>query len=61
MIELLESGKVVLVIDKCYPLSKTAEAFRYFEKEHARGKVIINIVPQHESRLVEKFYGGGSQ
>jgi NADPH:quinone reductase-like Zn-dependent oxidoreductase len=45
MKELLESGKVVPVIDKCYPLSKTAEAFRYFEKEHARGKVIITIFP----------------
>jgi NADPH:quinone reductase-like Zn-dependent oxidoreductase len=41
--ELLESGKVVPVIDGCYPLSKTAEAFRYFEKEHARGKVVITV------------------
>jgi len=39
--ELLEAGKVVPVIDGCYPLSKTAEAFRYFEKVHAKGKVII--------------------
>ena len=36
--ELLESGKIVPVIDGCYPLSKTAEAFRYFEKVHARGQ-----------------------
>ncbi len=41
--ELLESRKVVPVIDGCYPLSETAEAFRYFEKEHPRGKVIINV------------------
>jgi NADPH:quinone reductase-like Zn-dependent oxidoreductase len=39
--ELMEAGKVTPVIDKCYPLSETAEAFRYFEKEHARGKVVI--------------------
>jgi NADPH:quinone reductase-like Zn-dependent oxidoreductase len=39
--ELLEAGKVVPIIDGCYPLSKTAEAFRYFEKVHAKGKVII--------------------
>jgi NADPH:quinone reductase-like Zn-dependent oxidoreductase len=39
--ELLERGKVVPVIDACYPLKETAEAFRYFEKEHARGKVVI--------------------
>jgi NADPH:quinone reductase-like Zn-dependent oxidoreductase len=45
MKELLESGKVVPVIDGCYPLSKTAEAFRYFEKVHARGKVVITMEP----------------
>jgi NADPH:quinone reductase-like Zn-dependent oxidoreductase len=43
MKELLESGKVVPVIDRCYPLSKTVEALRYFEKVHARGKVVITI------------------
>ncbi len=43
MKELLESGKVVPVIDGCYPLSKTTEAFWYFEKVHARGKVIITM------------------
>ncbi len=41
--ELLESGKVVPVIDKSYPLSQTAEAIRYLETGHARGKVIISI------------------
>ena len=35
MKELLESGQVVPVIDACYPLSRTAEALWYFEKEHA--------------------------
>ena len=42
--ELLESGKIIPVIDGCYPLSKTREAFWYFEKEHPRGKVVINVV-----------------
>jgi NADPH:quinone reductase-like Zn-dependent oxidoreductase len=41
--ELLESGKIMPVIDGCYPLSKTAEAFRYFEKVHAKGKVVITM------------------
>jgi NADPH:quinone reductase-like Zn-dependent oxidoreductase len=41
MKELLESGKVVPVIDECYPLSKAVEAFQYFEKVHPRGKVVI--------------------
>ncbi len=41
--ELLEMGKVVSVIDKSYPLSETAEAIRYLEKGHARGKVVITV------------------
>ncbi len=42
--ELLESGKIMPVIDGCYPLSKTSEAFWYFEKAHPRGKVVISVV-----------------
>jgi NADPH:quinone reductase-like Zn-dependent oxidoreductase len=42
--DLLEDGKIRPVIDECYPLCKTAEAFRYFEKGHARGKVVISVV-----------------
>ena len=45
--ELLETGKVVPVIDRRYPLSETAEAIRYLETGHARGKVII-IVDSHD-------------
>jgi NADPH:quinone reductase-like Zn-dependent oxidoreductase len=41
---LLETGKVAPVIDKCYPLSETATAFRYLDEEHARGKVVITVV-----------------
>jgi NADPH:quinone reductase-like Zn-dependent oxidoreductase len=43
MKELLESGKVVPVIDRCYPLSETAQAIRYLEDAHACGKVIIMV------------------
>jgi NADPH:quinone reductase-like Zn-dependent oxidoreductase len=41
--ELLEAGKVVPVIDRRYPLAETAEAIRYLEEGHARGKVIITM------------------
>ena len=41
--ELLEAGKVVPVIDRCYPLRETAEALRYLEEGHARGKVVITL------------------
>jgi len=39
--ELLESGKIMPVVDRCYPLGRTPEAFRYFEKVHPQGKVVI--------------------
>ena len=41
--ELLESGKVVPVIDRAYPLSEVPEAIRYLEGGHARGKVVITV------------------
>ena len=43
MKELLEVGNVVPVIDRWYPLSETAEAIRYLEAGHARGKVVITV------------------
>ncbi len=41
--ELLEAGKVVPVIDRCYPMRETAEAIRYLVEEHAKGKVVITL------------------
>jgi NADPH:quinone reductase-like Zn-dependent oxidoreductase len=41
--ELAETGKVKPVIDRRYPLSKTADAIRYLEEGHARGKVVITV------------------
>jgi NADPH:quinone reductase-like Zn-dependent oxidoreductase len=41
--ELFESGKIVPVIDGCYPLSQTAKAFWYFEREHPKGKIVITL------------------
>jgi NADPH:quinone reductase-like Zn-dependent oxidoreductase len=43
LIELFEAGKVVPVIDRRYTLSEVAEALRYLEKGHARGKVVITV------------------
>jgi NADPH:quinone reductase-like Zn-dependent oxidoreductase len=39
--QLLESGRVVPVIDRTFPLSEVPDAIRYVEKGHARGKVVI--------------------
>ncbi len=41
--ELFEANKVATVIDRRYPLSETAEAIRYIEEGHARGKVVITV------------------
>ena len=41
--ELLGAGKIKSSIDRIYPLAETAAAFRYFEEEHARGKVVISL------------------
>ena len=40
--ELLESEKVKPVIDKIYPLTELADAFRYFETGKVKGKVVIS-------------------
>src|SRR5712692_10845190 len=40
---LLETGKVVPVIDRRYPLSDAAEALRYLEKRHAQGKIVLTV------------------
>jgi len=41
--EMLESGKIVPVIDRRYALSDAAEAVRYLEEGHARGKIILTM------------------
>jgi NADPH:quinone reductase-like Zn-dependent oxidoreductase len=41
--DLMQTGKLKPVIDRRYPLSETAEALRYLEKGHARGKVVITV------------------
>ena len=41
--DLMANGKVTPVIDRTYKLSETAEAMRYFEEGHARGKIVITV------------------
>jgi NADPH:quinone reductase-like Zn-dependent oxidoreductase len=44
--ELIEAGKVTPVIDRTYSLSEVADAMRYLEEGHARGKVVVTVSGQ---------------
>ncbi len=41
--DLMQSGKVIPVIDRTFKLNETPDALRYLETGHARGKVVINL------------------
>jgi len=41
--EMIEAGRLRVIIDHKRPLSEVAEAVRYVEKAHSRGKVVIDI------------------
>jgi NADPH:quinone reductase-like Zn-dependent oxidoreductase len=43
LIELFEAGKLKPVIDKCFPLEETADAFRYFGEGKFKGKIVITL------------------
>jgi NADPH:quinone reductase-like Zn-dependent oxidoreductase len=41
--DLMAEGKVMPLVEKTYSLDQTADALRYFEEGHARGKLVIKI------------------
>jgi NADPH:quinone reductase-like Zn-dependent oxidoreductase len=41
--ELIDSGKVIPVISKIFPLKDAAEAHRIGEKGHVRGKIVLQV------------------
>jgi NADPH:quinone reductase-like Zn-dependent oxidoreductase len=43
MQELLETGRVVPVVDRQYELSQVPAAFHYMAEGHAKGKIVINV------------------
>jgi NADPH:quinone reductase-like Zn-dependent oxidoreductase len=47
IVKLFEAGKIKPVIDKCFPLEKTADAFRLFGKGRFKGKIVITL--EHHS------------
>jgi NADPH:quinone reductase-like Zn-dependent oxidoreductase len=42
---LVQAGRLKPVIDRRYALAEAAEAVRYLEQGHARGKVILTVIP----------------
>ncbi len=55
--ELIEAGKITPVIDRTYPLGETPEAFRYLEKEHAQGKVVITVAQNSQQATIYRIGG----
>jgi NADPH:quinone reductase-like Zn-dependent oxidoreductase len=47
--DLLETRKVVPVIDRRYALSDTAEALRYLEQRHAQGKIVLTVEHRNDT------------
>ena len=41
--DMMQAGTVKPIIDRTYPLSQIADAIRYLEQGHARGKVVITL------------------
>jgi NADPH:quinone reductase-like Zn-dependent oxidoreductase len=41
--ELLDAGTITPVIDRTYPLAEVADAIRYLEQGHVRGKVVVTV------------------
>ena len=41
--KLLENGKIKSVIERCYPLERTADAMKYLSQGHASGKLVIKL------------------
>ena len=49
--DLMAEGKVKPVVEKTYPVSETAEAVRYLQQGHVRGKIVITIPEENKPTI----------
>lgn len=50
MTELYEDGEYLPVIDRSFDLTELADAFRYYESGHHKGKLVVSMGARHEGR-----------
>lgn len=41
--DLVEAGTLKPVMDRCFPLEQAADAMRYLETKHAKGKIVVTV------------------
>jgi NADPH:quinone reductase-like Zn-dependent oxidoreductase len=41
--DLMQAGTVTPAVDRCYPLTAVADAFRHLESGHAHGKIVVTL------------------
>jgi NADPH:quinone reductase-like Zn-dependent oxidoreductase len=46
--ELIEAGKIQVVIDRCYPLEDMVKAHRYVETEHYTENFVITLEQNYD-------------
>jgi len=43
LLTLFNTGQMKIIIDKCFPLSETQQAMKYFGDRHSKGKVVLTL------------------